>query len=1316
MRISIVAALLLISSAVFSQRTTKDTTFNGRFVAVSSDAAAANDSVEAFFIIHGKGEVGTTTNYTHNYGPQFWLDNGWNGNVVMNNGTHRPMYITIQLSTFSTATQELKGIVDQIIARYPKIKRNGRHAMGLSQGGFQWGQFLTYLPSAGNYSYPLMFKSFVNLAGVRANVNNGALASMDWRARFGHIARVTGLKLLGFQGTTESDSEVWNVAKYMNDSINAVMPGVLYAWNMYVTYGGGAHCCWNDMYNPGVTNWNLTNSNVRATRNGATYSNFISSNQNIYRWAINQGDSSMTTAGTPVNQPPVANAGPDQNITLPTSTATLAGSFTDDSAGVTVLWTKLSGSGNITTPTSLTSGITGLTAGASVFRLTVTDFYGLTSSDNMTITTANQAPPTVSAGADRTLQLPTTQLTLTGTASSTGSIASRQWSQVNGPGTITFGTPTANSTTATFPTTPGLYTVVFSATDNLSTTSTDTATINVIAAQTGEERRIFISLYGGSNGYVNAEWNLWNVLSSPQISNVNYTTGTASTVSVTLSQAGTVQDNGGYSGSTDYPVQVLRYSSVWATSGGARTMTITGLNPGKLYSFEFVPSRKATSVINDFTISGQTQSVQVSNNYGTPASFTDIAPNSSGVVVVSMAKQGSSGGTFLNAMKITEQGTGIIQNQPPTANAGADQFLTTPLDSAMLVGNGSDPDGVIVSYSWTQVSGPDLAEIVAPGSASTRVRSLDSIGDYVFNLRVTDDSGAVADDQMVIHVNSTDISPVSVSAGQDTSIALAQYNDAIGAMDNTKSVLRATGTSNITSWSWTKISGGGVTFGSPSSQNTTIENLEGGNYAFRVVASNGSSSAADTILYRVVDYQKKGERPCRVGAPVVWNLTPTSNTELTRIFLVRDGYDIRGGDTIKIPRNPNNGGNYVGISLGGFGGSAGCPVIVMNKDTVVTVSNGTGSTFFRFGSTANAVNDSNYVAHVRVLGNLVPGIPYGFQNIDPDPATKNAIGLVGGLVTDFEVAGLAVKGASTGIMIKQDPDSSRPWRIYNNFRQKNIVIHDNYMEDINGEGFYIGVSSPASIKASVRLDSVTIYNNIFNRTTWDAMQVSYGIYTNIHDNITMYTGTANIGSQRAILNIGGNTRGRAVGNIFYNGKESVGLYGYGVVEVGYNYIDSVSTGSSTADGIYIDARATGPGTNIYEQRDSMRVNIHHNVFNRIERRAIFGANNAGVQGAGVIRDNKVIEPSRTLSYMISSSKDVLTNNTLATTGDVVSMRTISTFGEVPVIAITKNGVTQNFTTASGGLTYLGVLSGVPPVVPLNRVPFKVRRGLVLKKL
>jgi hypothetical protein len=94
--------------------------------------------------------------------------------------------------------------------------------------------------------------------------------------------------------------------------------------------------------------------------------------------------------GTTGNQPPVANAGQDQTITLPTSTATLTGSGTDaDGTIASYAWTKISGSGVITSPSSATTTVTALTQGTSVFQLVVTDNQGAASAPDTVIVTVN---------------------------------------------------------------------------------------------------------------------------------------------------------------------------------------------------------------------------------------------------------------------------------------------------------------------------------------------------------------------------------------------------------------------------------------------------------------------------------------------------------------------------------------------------------------------------------------------------------------------------------------------------------------------------------------------------------------------------------------------------------------------------------------------------------------------------------------------------------------------------------------------------------------------------------------------------------------
>ena len=88
------------------------------------------------------------------------------------------------------------------------------------------------------------------------------------------------------------------------------------------------------------------------------------------------------------NQLPTANAGTDQSITPPTSQVTLTGSATNpDGTIASYAWTKITGTGGtITSPSSATTTVTGLTPGTYVFRLTATDDDGGQDTDDVTIT------------------------------------------------------------------------------------------------------------------------------------------------------------------------------------------------------------------------------------------------------------------------------------------------------------------------------------------------------------------------------------------------------------------------------------------------------------------------------------------------------------------------------------------------------------------------------------------------------------------------------------------------------------------------------------------------------------------------------------------------------------------------------------------------------------------------------------------------------------------------------------------------------------------------------------------------------------------
>lgn len=98
-------------------------------------------------------------------------------------------------------------------------------------------------------------------------------------------------------------------------------------------------------------------------------------------------------------------------------------------------------------------------------------------------------------------------------------------------------------------------------------------------------------------------------------------------------------------------------------------------------------------------------------------------------------------------------------NRPPIARAGADLSFTLPSCgdriNAELDGSGStDPDNDIISYSWRKISGPGLP----PMKNSTLAKALVEyvrVGDYAFELTVTDAKYLASKDTMLISVKAT---------------------------------------------------------------------------------------------------------------------------------------------------------------------------------------------------------------------------------------------------------------------------------------------------------------------------------------------------------------------------------------------------------------------------------------------------------------------------------------------------------------------------------------------------------------------------------
>jgi hypothetical protein len=136
--------------------------------------------------------------------------------------------------------------------------------------------------------------------------------------------------------------------------------------------------------------WQTTSANINLTAGQQTIRLQSSATP---AWNINWFD---IVGGGGGNVAPVANAGPDKTITLPTNSVALSGSGSDaDGSIASYSWSKVSGpsGSSFSSTTSASTTVSGLVQGTYVFRLTVTDNLGATGSDDVTVTVNGATPP-----------------------------------------------------------------------------------------------------------------------------------------------------------------------------------------------------------------------------------------------------------------------------------------------------------------------------------------------------------------------------------------------------------------------------------------------------------------------------------------------------------------------------------------------------------------------------------------------------------------------------------------------------------------------------------------------------------------------------------------------------------------------------------------------------------------------------------------------------------------------------------------------------------------------------------------------------------
>jgi hypothetical protein len=666
---------------------------------------------------------------------------------------------------------------------------------------------------------------------------------------------------------------------------------------------------------------------------------------------------------------------------------------------------------------------------------------------------ANQTP-TANAGTDKTITLPTSSVTLSGSGSDPdGSISSYSWTKVSGNGgTIA----SANSATTNITgLTQGSYTFQLKVTDNTGATATDNVVVTVNAAAVTLLPAVnpANTVSGLDYKYYEGSWSVLPAFAS--LTSVK--TGSVNNFDISVANR-TDQMGFSFSGFINVPADG-EYTFYTTSDDGSKLLidNVTVVNNDGLHG-----SQERSGIIGLKAGKHAIEGLFFEQNGG---EIFSVSYSSN-----SIAKQTIPSSSFFRI---------AISNQAPTANAGADKIITLPVSSVALTGSGTDTDGSIASFQWTKISGSG-GTIVSANSASTNITGLTQ-GNYTFQLKVTDNAGATATDNIAVTVNAATAQAPPPPVG------------------------------------------------------------------------------------------------CNTNAPVTHLLTQTGPGEIYR----PNGSTWKGGDTVKI-----TGTSYSVIEFNNVAGDPCRPIVIMPLTTVTTP-------VFRIKGNSR---------YLKIWGGKTQ---YGLKVNGGPVAITTA--------HHIEVDNVEATGGSTGVYCKQDVVYSDPMTWDPNYRMTKFTFKNMWIHDINGEGMYVGITQPSGLTVTstwsgldtvivpIRLDSVEISNNIVERCSWDAIQLSNARYGNkIFGNIVRDYGTINMSSQQAGIILGGNTNGDIYNNTITRGTgNGIEAFGFGVINIYGNTLDSCGyDGRTNANGtqgqqpIYASDFLNG-----VEVNPKQTINVYNNAVN-----------------------------------------------------------------------------------------------------------------------
>ena len=428
-----------------------------------------------------------------------------------------------------------------------------------------------------------------------------------------------------------------------------------------------------------------------------------------------------------------------------------------------------------------------------VLRLTADD-SDLSTFDDVTITVASEPPtnqaPVVNAGTDQSITLPS-EASLDGTVTDDGlpnppSTVTTTWSEVSGPGTVTFDDANAVDTTASF-STDGVYVLRLTA-DDSDLSTFDDVTITVVESTGGNvvEVRVAASsddaeeeagdvdldssdlelVFDDSNQTVGMRFNGVNIPQGATITGayVQFQVDETGSTATSLTIQGQAANN-----ASTFTTANNNISSRPRTTASASWAPVAWSNIGEAGPDQRTPD--LSSVIQEI----------VDRSGWSGGNSLAIIITGSGERTAESFNGSQTGAPLLHVEYSTSN-----QNRP-SVDAGPDQTIMVP-DSATLDGTVTDdglpnPPGAVTA-SWSKVSGPGTVTFGNANAVDTTA-SFSEPGNYVLRL-IADDGELTGQDEITITVLSLsgeNVVEVRVAAGSDDAEEAATGGVDLGSSD-----------------------------------------------------------------------------------------------------------------------------------------------------------------------------------------------------------------------------------------------------------------------------------------------------------------------------------------------------------------------------------------------------------------------------------------------------------------------------------------------------------------------------------------------------